>query len=331
MSGDERADYAAPRERAARAIPRGRDRAAWSPTRCSRGWGCEGPRRPQPLPPARRGGARGRPPARRTRAGGDRARGAVPRLGGARAAAARHGRCSPAGERPGEVAEAVRRARRRRRPRAQHAPAVRAALARGRARGRRARGAPPPQLPPVLLDRRGVPRRRAVLSLPPPVHAAGRRARLPRLGAGVGGLRHGAGAASARRVRGGRPLRHAVAICGGAAWAAGCSVRTAERGRQLPAFGSEFAASTAAGEGGYAVAVGRLGCREGVRLCGAGGCPVACAAPDRRRRAAWRTSWASWSRRPALRSSCSAASGRTRCASCCAARRWPWFPRSAPT
>ena len=43
--------------------------------------------------------------------------------------------------------------------------------ARGRARRRRARGAPPPQPPPVLRDRRGLARRRPVLSLPRPAHA----------------------------------------------------------------------------------------------------------------------------------------------------------------
>ena len=123
--------------------------------------------------------------------------------------------------------------------------------ARRGARRRRARGAPPPQRPAVLRDRRGVARRRALLSLPRAQHGAGARAQLPRLAARGGRLRRRPGAPPAARARLRRPLRGAQPLGGRAAGPPGrarpigstCSPTTS-RPRSWPATRARTRAAT---------------------------------------------------------------------------------------
>ena len=75
--------------------------------------------------------------------------------------------------------------------------------------GRRVRAPAPPQPAALLRDRRGRPRRRPLLSLPPPQHAAGACPQLPRLAARGSRLRGGARQPPADRLRDGQQLRGA--------------------------------------------------------------------------------------------------------------------------
>ena len=132
-------------------------------------------------------------------------------------------RCRARARRARAAARRRRRGRRRRPPCASSTPtsctcttccrrSARAALAAARAAGARG-GAPPPQPPALLRDRRGRARRRPLLPLPPPQHAAGPGAQLPRLAAGGASSTRPAWPATSRAVLDARrPLRRAERV-----------------------------------------------------------------------------------------------------------------------
>ena len=136
---------------------------------------------------------------------------------------------------PGEVAEAVRRT---------GADVVHAhnvypllgsrALAAARRRGRGRRHAPP-QLPPVLLDRHPIPRRRHLHPLPGPQHAPRRAAAVSRESARGGDLRRRPVAPAAADPGGGRAVRRAERLRGGPPGRAGTAARPDLGCAQLPA------------------------------------------------------------------------------------------------
>ncbi len=160
--------------------PRSRWSAPCAPPRTRASWSVAGDPAPaQTLPHDRRGGARGRRPALAAARADGR---------GGRAARARLGAARPLPRRDRDAARGAGARRRRRggaahrragRPRPQRQPVVRVAGAGGGARGGRARGAAPAQLPARVRGGDVLHARRGLRALPRPRHLARRAARVP--------------------------------------------------------------------------------------------------------------------------------------------------------
>ena len=180
-------------------------------------------------------------------------------LGRARAAAAMLG----GGLRPEDVGAAVRRTRAQHRPRPQRQPGLRLARACGGARGGRARGPAPAQLPAGVRGRHVLHPRGGLHPLPRAQHRARGRAALPRTGRRGGGLRRRARALAGPSGRAGRPLRRPEPLRPRPPRAARRAARRAGR-RWCPTSSGKPPSRSRPADGRFALVASRLAPEKGV-------------------------------------------------------------------
>ena len=143
-------------------------------------------------------------------------------------------------------------------------PAVRPALAGRRPRRGRRGGAPPAQPPSLLRDRRGGARRRPLLPLPSPEHAAGPRAQLPRVRSRGGSSTQPRWRATSRpcsRTSTASWCRASTRASSPRSWACRATGSTCSRTTCPP---DAFAERSRAGDGGYALVASRLAPEKGI-------------------------------------------------------------------